>query len=278
MSDIATHTAAITADEVMNGPLSMSNAQVLSVQVPERMSSVSPAALLQIAVEQGADIDRLERLMDLQQRWEAAQARNAFNESLAEFKAEAVEIIKRKRVSYSNKSGGNTEYSHAELSDVIEAIAPVLSKNGFAWSWDVQQDKDWIKVTCHLRHRLGHIESVTMGGPPDDSGGKNRIQAIGSTMTYLERYTLKAVTGVAEKGDDTDGRAPIPRQPQAPRSAADEAELERLLDDGRAKSFEGMKALTAWWGGLSNAQRTLLTPHFASMRASARRADEGVAS
>lgn len=235
--------------------------------------AVTPAHLLQLAVQSGADLDRLERLMDLYERWEAAQARNAFNEALAAFKAEAVEILKTRHVRYQGKNGGMVDYWHAELSDVIEAIGPVLSKNGFAWNWIVEQsEKNWIKVTCVLRHRLGHSESVTMGGPPDDTGSKNAIQAIGSTTSYLGRYTLKAVTGVAEKGDDTDGRTP--GKPVAPRGTTDDAEFERLCDEGRAKALDGMKALTAWWRALKPEQRTLVTAEFASMRAAARKIDE----
>ena len=40
------------------------------------------------------------------------------------------------------------------------------------------------------------------------------MQAIGSTVTYLERYTLKAITGVSEEGDDNDGRLPMNKTEQ----------------------------------------------------------------
>jgi hypothetical protein len=68
-------------------------------------------------------------------------------------------------------------------------------------------EKDWMQVTCYLRHVNGHEESVSMGGPPDAGGAKNAIQARASTKTYLERYTLKAITGLSEQNDDTDGNA-----------------------------------------------------------------------
>ena len=40
------------------------------------------------------------------------------------------------------------------------------------------------------------------------SGSKNSIQAVGSTVTYLQRYTLLAVTGLAAKGQDSDAHMP----------------------------------------------------------------------
>ena len=42
--------------------------------------------------------------------------------------------------------------------------------------------------------------------PLDTSGGKNNIQAMGSAVSYLERYTLLAITGLSTKEMDDDGR------------------------------------------------------------------------
>jgi hypothetical protein len=68
----------------------------------------------------------------------------------------------------------------------------------------VQTDR--ISVTCILSHRDGHSEETTLSGPPDASGNKNAIQAIGSTLTYLQRYSLVQALGLAAANDD-DGRA-----------------------------------------------------------------------
>jgi hypothetical protein len=64
-----------------------------------------------------------------------------------------------------------------------------------------------IRVTCVLQHVLGHGERVTLQAAPDQSGNKNHIQAVGSTVTYLERYTLLASTGLAAKDQDDDAEA-----------------------------------------------------------------------
>lgn len=164
----------------------------------------TPADLLRMAVEGGADLDRLERLMAMKERWDKAEAERAFNDAFAAFKLEAVQIIKRKRVHFTGEKG-TTDYKHAELSDVHEALTPALSKHGLSVSFVLEQEREWIRVTCVLRHRLGHTNTATLGGPPDTRGSKNAVQAIASTKTMLERQTMKAVCGVAEKGDDNDG-------------------------------------------------------------------------
>jgi hypothetical protein len=180
--------------------------QALAIRQDTALAEVGagPLAMAMQALKAGMSIADMRGMLDLQKEWEANEARKAYNEAMAAFKAEAVEIIKRKQVDFAT-SKGRTQYKHAELSDVIDAVGPSLSKHGFSWSWTLRQEKTWLDVTCVLKHRLGHFESVTLGAPPDDSGGKNTIQAIVSTKTYLERHTLKAACGVAEKGEDDDG-------------------------------------------------------------------------
>lgn len=167
--------------------------------------NATPMQMLAVAMNRGMDAAGLKDIMDLELRWSKQEAEKAYNEALAAFKNEVVEIIKRKRVNFTNSAGKVTDYKHAELADVIEAVGPALSRHGFAWGWKTRQEGGAIEVTCELRHKLGHMETVTLSAPPDDSGGKNKVQQIISTVTYLERHTLKAACGVSEKGEDSDG-------------------------------------------------------------------------
>lgn len=178
------------------------------------LAANSPMGMMMAAVKQGIPLDQIKEMMAIQREWEADEARKAFNDAFAAFKSEAVEIIKRKQVEFKTDRG-TTSYKHAELSDVVTAVGPALSKHGFAWGWDVEQKDGRIHVTCTLVHRLGHEKSVTLSAPPDESGKKNTIQAIASTTTYLERHTLKAVCGISEKGDDNDGIEIDPTSQQA---------------------------------------------------------------
>lgn len=179
------------------------NAQLVRHEEPQKaMQVTTPSHLLAMAVEQGADLDKLTKLMDLQERWEASDARKAFTVAMTGFKSEPVEILKKKNVSFSG-----TSYNHAELSDITDAIGPALSRHSLSYRWDIRQDaSNTITVDCILTHIAGHSERVTMTAPPDDSGKKNKIQQIASSTTYLQRYTLLAVTGMSTKGMDDDGR------------------------------------------------------------------------
>src|SRR5262249_50835070 len=64
------------------------------------------------------------------------------------------------------------------------------------------QDDGRIKVACILAHVDGHREESTLSSSADVSGNKNSIQAVGSAVTYLQRYTLKMALGLAAAVDD----------------------------------------------------------------------------
>lgn len=164
------------------------------------LRETTPAMLLSIAVNQGADLDRLEKLMLLNERWEANNARKAYAEAMRDFKANPPEIEKNKKVAY-----GNTKYSHATLGNVTEKINSALSLHGLSAGWTTKQEGKSVTVTCRITHILGHSEETSLTADIDTSGAKNSIQALGSTITYLERYSLLALTGLATMDQDDDG-------------------------------------------------------------------------
>ncbi len=241
--------------------LTLTQPEVASREVAQKQPA-TPTTLVQLAIQQGADLDKIERLMNMQIAWEKREAEKQFNEAFAGFKAEAVRIIKNRSVTDGPLKGKK----YAELFVVVNAITPALSLHGLSASWKLTKDeRDWIEVTCTIKHTAGHTEAVSMGGPPDAGGAKNAIQARASTVSYLERYTLKAITGLSEQEDDNDG---------GHGGGADGA-ADPLIDAGQAAAMEGMKSLTAWWGGLSAKQRSNLNKEFAAMRRAATLADEG---
>jgi hypothetical protein len=145
---------------------------------------------------------KLGQLLDVKERWDKEESRKAFIAAMALFKAKVPQVLKSKNVSIP----GGAVFKHAELATVCDAVVPTLSEFGFAHRWEVGQADRLITVTCLLSHERGHETRTTLQGMPDDSGKKNAIQQVGSTVTYLERYTLMAAVGLAAKGMDNDGR------------------------------------------------------------------------
>lgn len=162
--------------------------------------------MLMKAIENGAAPEVIQKFMELHERHEANMARKAFVAALAVFKAEGIIVTKGKKVDFESKrTGEKTSYRHATLDQVVDAIGPALAANGLSFRWKIEQTPK-IKVTCILMHEMGHFETCEMEALPDDSGSKNAIQAAGSAVTYLQRYTLLAITGTGTAEDD-DGRS-----------------------------------------------------------------------
>lgn len=170
-------------------------------------ANVTPMQLLQMAVAKGGTaLDEMAKLMDLQERWEAREALKAYTVAMNAFKANPPVILKNKLVSFDTQKG-NTSYRHALSGESSEKIGAALSEHGISHHWETKQlEGGRVIVTCILTHKMGHSERTTLEATPDTSGSKNSIQAIGSTVSYLQRYTLFAAVGLVPKDADDDGR------------------------------------------------------------------------
>lgn len=171
---------------------------------------MTPASLLEIAVNKDVDIDKIEKLMNLYERWEARQAKKLFLEALVAFQSEIPIIEKSDKVGYESKAGGKVAYNYSGLPVIIKAIKPALKNNGLSYRWETEEINSKITLHCIISHVSGHSEKNTMSAEPDTSGSKNSIQSRGSTMTYLQRYTLIGALGLPSADTDNDGEGARP--------------------------------------------------------------------
>ena len=166
--------------------------------------SHNPAdSLIAIAVQRGASIEELEKLMALQERYEKSVSQRAYVMAMAAFKKDPPEILKTAHVQYTNSKDEVVQWDHAQLGEICEAVNKGLSEQDLFSDWDIDQsEKGLVKVTCIITHAAGHSKSVMLQGPPDTSGGKDALKAVSSTITLLQRLTLLAASGLAAKGMD----------------------------------------------------------------------------
>jgi hypothetical protein len=164
------------------------------------------------------------------------------------FKQEAPAVLAKGNSVDFTTAKGRTHYNYANLGSIVQEITALMGKYSLSASWETKQDdRENIIVTCHITHAAGYRESVTLRGPADDSGNKNRIQAVGSTVTYLQRYTLLAVLGLAT-GEDDDGRGGHPpqdkppiTQPKAKQASNGPMDVRGIIADVSVKEGEGKK-------------------------------------
>ena len=201
-------------------------------------SEQSPGRLLELAVKQDLDVEKLERLMDLEERWRAQRAKEAFFSALAKFQAAVPSITRDSEVSFSG-----THYNFASLPVIKETIQPALTECGLTFRWELLNAPDHLATDCIITHVDGHSERTRVGGPPDNSGSKNAVQARGSTITYLQRYSLIAALGLTTADQDDDGRQGISPQeeytnlPTVKTEAAPRFDRDAKLDFGKHRDI-----------------------------------------
>lgn len=169
-------------------------------------NSPTPLTLLQQAVEKGVDMAQLEKLMELQERWEAKRAKKSFLNALSKFQTKVPVLKKTKTAKVQTRTGGNFSYKYADLGGISQSIKNALNECGLSYRWEFKDNAGKMEVTCLVSHRDGHTETSTMDAAMDNSGAKNDIQQKGSTQTYLQRYTLIGALGLSTADEDNDGK------------------------------------------------------------------------
>lgn len=169
-------------------------------------------ALVTFAVQNKKSIDEITKLTELYERLMAKKAEREFFAAKGEFQKLCPPIYKTGTATTVYKKRDSNEEtkktSHfPELSEICKVINPICQQVGLSYDWEPIQEGAKIKLSCILSHVGGHSRRVTLEAGPDDSGGKNSIQAVGSTLSYLERYTLLAIMGIAARGMDDDGNS-----------------------------------------------------------------------
>ncbi|WP_083942820.1 ERF family protein [Sphingomonas soli] len=155
------------------------------------------------ARDPNVDIDKMERLIAMQERVQDRSARASYFAALSVMQPGLPVVSERGGIKDRN---GNVQSTYALWEDVNEAIRPILAEHGFALTFRVRRADAEISVTGVLSHRDGHFEETELTLPTDASGSKNAVQAVGSSTSYGKRYTAFALLNITTTGEDDDGR------------------------------------------------------------------------
>lgn len=166
----------------------------ISAQPAQEISMLS--TISRLALDPRCDMDKLERLIKLQDRMEAKSALEAFNAAFAEMQCEMPSVEKRTENTHTKKM-------YADLDDINYAVRPVMAKFGFGVSFKIVNQAAGVSITGILMHKAGHREETTMILPLDTGAGRSAVQSVGSTTTYGKRYVMCALLNITS-GDDND--------------------------------------------------------------------------
>jgi hypothetical protein len=164
-----------------------------SIVATEQQPSALMHPMVAKVLELNPSPETVEKMMDLQERWQRQENERLFDEAMVELKRALPAVIGHdKRVSFSS-----TNYTHASLANVVGSVTEICGDHGFSISWDSDTTGKEIVVSCRVAHRAGHKRLTTMSSPIDTSGSKGACQARMSTVTMLQRYTLVLALGLA---------------------------------------------------------------------------------
>lgn len=155
------------------------------------------------ARDPNVDVDKMERLLAMQERIIARNAKAAYNAALVAVKPLLPVITEHGKIIV----GGEVRSTYAKWEDIDEAITPILAAQNMALTFRCGVANDGkITVTAVLSHGDGHSEETTC--PPlahDSSGSKNAVQAVKSSTSYGKRIAAALLLGLRTRGEDDDG-------------------------------------------------------------------------
>jgi hypothetical protein len=193
-----------------------------------------------LAKDQSVDVAKLEKLIAMQERILAYQAKADFDAAFSDMQGELPEINERGQI----KVGEEVRSTYATNEDIQKAVKPILQKHGFSIRFRNEWlDGNRLKIVGILSHRSGHSERDEFVAGADTSGSKNAIQALGSTRAYGQRYTTIALLNIATRGEDDDGESSEAyKVPAAPDGYGE------WWGDMTACADEGWPKLSQAWG------------------------------
>ncbi|MCV9909956.1 ERF family protein [Brucella sp. HL-2] len=194
------------------------------------VTNLTPMQMAYQLIQGGADLGSVKEMLAVSKELAADQAKRSFSVAIAAAKAELKPIVK-------NRDGHNTRY--ADFAAIAAAVDPIITAHGLSYRFRTTQNDGRNQVTCIIEHVDGHAEENTISAPSDTSGNKNAIQAIGSALTYLQRYSLVQALGIAVAHDD-DGKSAV-KGPELI-SKQQFQQINRLLGEAKVDVSEFCKA------------------------------------
>ena len=183
-----------------------------------------------LATNPQANMEVFAQVIAARQKEEDREAERAFNAAMSLAKGELTPVLKTREVDFTSaRTQTRTKYKYESFADVQKVVDPVFARHGLSYRFSVAQSGKQVAVTCIVSHADGYSDTVKLEGEVDPgSTGMSMVQALGSALTYLQRYSLRAAIGLAA-GVDDDGRGAGGTSPRISNEQA--AELRQLFDE-----------------------------------------------
>lgn len=175
----------------------------------------SPETLILRAIDKGADVGVMERLVALRDKFKAEQAKEAFDRAMADLQAEMPIVRKDTEV---KAGGGDKLYSYTPFEHIIPQVKEYIRKHGFSWSLntDTESKDGWVIATCEAKHSGGHSETSKVKLPIGaGTRAMSQTQVYAAAISFASRRAFCNAFGIVTAGEDKDGIGQGPKPPGA---------------------------------------------------------------
>lgn len=201
---------------------------------------MNPLAVINTLITQeNCDPLKIEKMLELQERWERNEAKKLFASAMSDAQAAMPRLI-------ADSKNTQTNSRYAKLESVNDSVVPVYVRHGFSLSFGTDDSPlpNHIRVVCDVRHRGGHESRYQVDAPVDINGikgnaNKTEMWAMGSTLSYARRYLTLLIFNITVASEDNDG------QTGAVITSEQAVEIDRLLVNAKAKKGD-VDRLLAW--------------------------------
>lgn len=181
--------------------------EIIEVQ----QEQATPMTLIAQAIQNNIPVETMEKLMDLQDRWEAKKAKHAYDEAMAQFQNECPVIKKTKKVYEKGQENvaddkKKSRYSYAPIDSIVEQVKKHIAKNGLSYTIQIKNDEKSLTATCTVKHILGHSEQSEFVVPIGTESFMSDPQKYGARATFAKRYAFCNAFGIMTGDDDTDAK------------------------------------------------------------------------
>ncbi len=166
------------------------------------------AIIAKVASDPNTDVEKIERLLEVQIKMMATQAKIDFDIALSGIQEKMPRIKKNGEI---KNRKNQTLVKYIKYEDIDIHIRPLLGEYGFSLLHDRSETDKKMIIKTSLKHRSGHQEEVSTILPFDQPNElKNAVQAAVSTFSYGKRVNVCSLLNIVAEGDDDDGHNSTP--------------------------------------------------------------------
>ena len=224
-----------------------------AVAVQQEQSLI--AVIARAASDPAVDIEKMERLLAMQERVMERNAEAAFNEAMRAAQGDMRQVS-------TDANNPQTRSRYATYAAIDAALRPVYTRHGFSISFGTgDAPEGYVRVLAYVSHVGGYTRQYKADMPADGKGAKGgdvmtKTHAFGAGTSYGMRYLLKMIFNVAVGEYDLDGNDPDDEPPLP----------DGLLEAATSAADGGRESFAAYWKRITPETRRHLAPYLDDLK------------